>query len=460
VEDLMGGAPRDVVWVDLVDGSQPLAPVVRVSSRRSRRWWLTLAGVAVAGVMVASSVMRDDGALRVGERDTMPGAPVEQWVAVVEANPVRLVAANAAVVVVAVGWDPVLVALDSDTGRARWQGEPVSGGVDALYVVDEVVVTDGYRDDGRHTLTGFDLDSGRRRWVRELDAETAVSITPTSVVMERSTRDANAEAVVEVLDARTGRRRASFGGQQVSISGSWIVRRDGELLEVFDRDTLARVRRVDLGGLRLGDDASLVPVEHGVAVATGGRLHLLDGDGRVASRVAVGGDVGTSWVSVSAVDGSADHVLVTGAGGQVVFSTAQGDLRQVWSGSGWMSDAAMTELGVVLVNADERSADGSVSHILDASTGQVISQVAPAPTLGGQSLRLYDDGFVMMTDDAEATSISGVRYDGTMQWHRTIPRFAEVAAVPGGVVTTHVDVSTGDSAITMLADQDRSTTRP
>lgn len=448
------GDDGDLVWVDVGDDTrQGEQRASRSAHTGRRRWPLIAVAIALVGLaaVVAVALANDGPEPPVGERPSLPTTLVERWTSTVRANPVRTVTANESTVVLAVGWDPFLVAFDVGSGRERWRTDPARHTFDDVQLMDDVVVAQGYRPDGWHTVTGLDLASGRERWSRQLAADDLVAISPSGIMLAtRSDRGAGWPTAVALLDPTTGRRRAELSGDRVVINGSSVLRQDGERLELFDPTTLERTRRLDIGALLPETFLSAVPVGDGTVLVADGQLSLLDDEGRIASQTALGERATAgSVVSLSAVDGSSSHILVSGTDRARVFSTEHSQLREVWSGAGWLVDSFVRGAEIFVVVVDVELAGDPAEAVVNATADHMLSRRLAVPTIGSQSVRLFRNGFVEAIDD-DVSSIRAVRYDGTPLWTRTAAPFSDISVVAGGLIETHVDIATGATSVTMF----------
>jgi outer membrane protein assembly factor BamB len=452
--------PGEVVWVELVDRASPAEhPGTALGGGRGgrvrwRRWLVAVAGaVGVgAGVVIALTGRGDPDRT---EREPIPSEIVERWTATVDGNPVTQLAGSDEMIVASVGWDPSLVGLDAQTGAEVWRVEAARDTVDELHVIDDVVLAHGFQvEDERQTMTAIDLATGGWLWTRRFDINEAVWVADTGIAVTRFTDDSLREAsAVELLEPASGVRRAGLSGGGLVVDRSSVQRRNGEVLDVFDRDSLERVRQIDLSRFPVESPLLAEPVDGGTVVVSGRRLLLLDRDGRISSRGQLDEHRVPSGLSLFS-DGSGEHVIVQAEDHATVFSTSEGQLRRVWTGRVWLADSMLSDRGLILA-AFGIPGSGSgrpEMQVINADTEHVLWQGSPEAGFGVEPLSLRSNGFLAVDTESELQSIHAHRLDGTPMWARLAEPFTDVAVVAGALVESHVDISTGDTALTLLAD--------
>jgi hypothetical protein len=387
----------------------------------------------------------------------IPTQSRERWSVTLDVAGVRTVGGSSeAIVFVADGESPALVALDTATGAQRWSVPQPSGLVDAVDVFDDVVVLTVVEPAGR-VLRGLDLGSGTERWSLSAEGEDRPSVDEGQVVVVRQADGSSSARSVRWIDPATGDVESEIDGGAITLSRSGVVRRDGDRIEVFERDPVRSRAVVDLAALGLSGqrEARVAATEAGVVVATPTVVMLVD-DGLVVSTIRVSArQVGQHRLGLQPLDPAGMLVALEHDDGLIVYSTDGGVLRQLWSASAWLLDwhvdAGRRLLAVATVTG---SVVSMPPQIVDAATGTTLWD-GPAAVQQSSPLRTFgDDGFIVVAAPrarSGSAAIVGYDLDRMELWRRPIEPGSDFALVDDGLVTIRPYLKAGATRLTLYS---------
>jgi hypothetical protein len=414
--------------------------------------------VAVAVVicgLAAWAIVRERDDESAGDR--IPAHADERWSVVLDASSVAAVTSTDRTIVAATGPQPQLVALDAASGAVRWRVPAPDASLMSLDVVDDVVVADYFDTGGDQSLAGFDVGDGRRLWTATV-ARGSGSIVTDALIVPRLDRE-QVTAEVELLDATSGARVASITADEIWMSSTSIIRRQGDLVEWYDPGTFERRGRVDLAALDLQRyKASIVPTAAGPVVATAQRAVLLDASGKVVSAVPLS-SARDGPPTVDELDGSGRFVVLQGATETTMLAIRNGRLEALWTRSAravdWLIDGAH-QLVAILPWGDQPGAydlDAPWMAVIDAATGRPIWSGRLTKSVEGAFSVLGPNGFVAAGPPPQgATSwVAGYAFDGTELWRRAVNAGARpLTLIPGALVAVG-NTSSGAATLTLLS---------
>ncbi len=441
----MASQDPDAIWKPGYTGEivYPAAPPTGDSAPRRRARLVGVGVLAAALVGVTVSRLGNDRDAGETSPDRIPTEVRERWTTTLD-RPVATVTGNADVVVALAGGE--LVTLDAGSGSERWR-VPAPARVGELEVIDSVVVFHDVSPDGS-TLAAFDVGDGHLVWSKMLRRGPDVTLADDELVVPGFGAGGMVSSL-EFLDARTGRRRAAFEGEEVSMSSTAIRRRVDDRVEWYDRDTFDRRASVDLGPLGLDRFRTAgAPTDAGLVIATFDRAWLLDPHGAVVSSLSFSTKLTAPW-SLDETDGSGRYVALQGVNETTMLTVRDGELRELWTRPvapvEWMTDFSRT------IFTSERWNDGEPKmQVVDAATGRAIFSGRP-PRLDGLSLR--SNGFVAGTEAREDGTWTAVGYDfdGRELWRLPVPDRGWPTLLPGALLTVGYDAEVRTTTLTLLS---------
>ncbi len=437
------GYTGEVVWKPRGRPRRPLTPLVAA------------AVVVVAGGLAAWAITRD------GERaesagDRIPAHADERWTVTLDASSVATVTGNGDTIVAAVGPEPRLVALDADSGAERWRVRTPDDSLISLDVVDDVVVADYLDADGDQSLAGFDLGDGRRLWTARV-ARGRGSVITDALFVPRLDR-AEVTAVVDLVDVTSGTPIASLAADEISMSSTSLVRRQGDDVEWYDPDTFQRRGRVDLAALDLEPfQAAIAPTDAGPVVATARQAVLLDASGRVASAVRVSTER-DGPPTLDELDGSGRFVVLQGATETTMLAARDGRLEALWTRSARVVDWLIEDshqLLAILPWGDQPGAydlDAPWMEVVDATTGRPIWAGRLTRSVEGSFSVLGSNGFVAAgVAEFGPPSVAGYAFDGTELWRHAVLAGGRPLTLLSGTLVSVGATTSGEATLTLLS---------
>jgi len=417
---------------------------------------IPVAAAMVAGGLAAWWVRRAGGGDE-SAGDRIPAHADERWSVVLDASSVAAVTSTGNTIVAATGPAPMLVALDADSGEVQWRVPSPDESLMSLEVVDDVVVADYLDAGGDQSLSGFDLGDGHRLWTARV-ARGRGSVVTDELVVARFDRG-EVEATVDLLDATTGTRITSIEADEISMSPTSIIRREGDVVEWYDPDTFERRGRIDLAALDLeGFKSTVAPTDAGLVVATSQRAVLVDASGTVVSSVRFSTERGGP-PTLDELDGSGRYVVLQGATDTTMLTIREGRLEALWTRSArevdWLIDDSH-QLLAILPWGDQPGAydlGAPWMEVVVATTGRPIWAGRLTRSIEGSFSVLGGNGFVAAGPPPQgATSwVAGYAFDGTELWRRAVNvGAAPLTLLPGALVAVGTTAS-GAATLTLLS---------
>jgi outer membrane protein assembly factor BamB len=456
----------DAMWKPGFTG-EVVYPGPRSADRpsRSNRRRLAIVGIGVVGLLAGgvaiSRLAHDVAPAGSSERDRIPVHARERWTATLDAASVDAVTATPDTVVAATGPEPTLVALAADSGRERWRAPVPWPDVVALEVVDGVVVAVSLDEAGEQSIAGLDLRDGRVLWAETLAAGGQAQLAEGQIVVVRFGTSGRVIAV-ELVDPATGERRRSVAGDEVSLSSRSVQRRDGDVIEWYERGSFE-----PRGRMRLPDQAlaslsprGVAPTAAGLVVATPRVVTLLGPDGAVLSVAEVSSERDhLEAIEVDGLDGSGRFVMLQGRGHVTMFSIADGTLTEQWSRRAWMVDWLIDSERQLVALVPQRAVGGDNGPagaslvIVDATTGRPMWSGGLARAVVPFRGILTDNGFIAAADPdvSVSSAVTGYDLDGATRWRHPIADDVRTTFVSGALVTVGADAATGDVTLTLVA---------
>jgi outer membrane protein assembly factor BamB len=445
----------DAIWKPGYTGA-----VVWHPQRRPRRTWVLLVAVVAAAViatgLTAWRITRDgEGDESAGDR--IPTHADERWTVTLDASSVATVTGSGDTIVAAVGPEPRLVALDADSGVERWRVPAPDESLISLEVGDDVVVADYLDAGGDQSLAGFDLGDGRRLWTARV-AQGRGSIVTDALIVPRFVR-AQVTAVVDLLDVSSGNHLASIAADEISMSSTSIVRRQGDHVEWYDPDTLERRGRVDLDATDLQRfESSFAPTDAGLVAATSQRAVLVDASGTVVSsvRLSTGRD---GPPTLDELDGSGRFVVVEGATETTMLTIRDGRLEALWTRSAravdWLIDDSH-QLLAILPWGDQPGA-----YDLGAPWMEVVDATTGRPTWAGRLTRSVEGSFSVLGGNGFVAAgastafgpptVAGYAFDGTELWRHPVVAGGRPLTLLSGALVAVGATASGAATLTLLS---------
>jgi outer membrane protein assembly factor BamB len=455
----------DAMWKPGYTGNVVYHAAARSNPPPPARRRLALVGISVVAIVVgglASSRLTDDVTPATSsERDRIPVDAREQWTAGLDATAVTAVTGTSDTVLATTGPEPMLVALAVESGRERWRARVPRSEVVALEVVEGVVIAVSLDVDGEQSMAAFDARDGRVLWTETLAAGGQALLAEGQILVIRFGASGRVVAV-ELLDPATGERRARVAGDEVSLSPAAVQRRDGPVIEWYERRSFEPRGRVRLPGEALArvSAGGVAPTSAGLVVATPRAVTLLDPDGTVLSVAEVASEPDQfGALDVDGLDGSGRFVVLQGRGHVTMLSIADGMLRELWTSRAWMVDWLIDDgralVAIVPQRAegnDDRASDPSLL-IVDAATGRPIWTGGLARAVVPFRGILTDNGFIAAgeSDGTTSSAVNGYALDGTARWRHSAAGDVGTTFVPGALVTVGVDAATGAATLTLFS---------
>ncbi len=416
-----------------------------------------VAAVVIIAGGLAAWWTRRDGAGDEPATDRIPAHAVERWSVTLDASSVAAVTGTGDSIVAAVGPEPQLVALDAGTGTERWRVPAPDQSLISLDVVDHIVVADYLDAGGDQSLAGFDLGDGRRLWTARV-ARGRGSIVSDAMIVPRLERE-QVTAVVDLLDVTNGIQVGALAADEIWMTSTSIILRQGDHVEWYDPGTFERWGRIELATLGLERfKAAVAPTEAGVVVATSQQAILVDASGTVISSVPLSTER-DGPPTLDELDGSGDHVVLQGATNITMLTVRAGRLQVLWTRSAravdWLIDDAH-QLLAILPWGDQPGAydlGAPWMEIVDATSGDPIWAGRLTRSVEGSFSVLGRNGFIAagVSPGDGPPSVAGYAFDGTELWrHPVLAGERPLTLLPGALVTVDTTAS-GEATVTLLS---------
>jgi outer membrane protein assembly factor BamB len=425
----------DAIWKPGYTGEIVYRPSASATTRPPRRRLVlaaAIAAAAVTAVLVVSRFTAEHDANEPSGLERIPTQIRERWTATLE-SPLTAVTGTADSIVALAGIQ--LVTLDARSGTERWR-VPAPSAVGDLEVIDDVIV---FRDvaGAEQSLSGFDLHDGHRLWSKTFSRGPATTFAQDALVIPGFSAGGMV-TFLEFLDPWTGSRMAAFEGEEVTMSSTAIRRRVDDVVEWYDRDTFDLQARADLASLALDPFPTAgAPTDAGLVIAAFDRAWLLDGDGAVASSLALSRKLVAPW-RLDELDGSGRYLVLQGVDTTTLLTIRDGRLEELWTRRvvpiGSLVDYEQT---ILTVQGWDSEWTPTGLQVLDATTGRALGR----------------NGFVAGTEPADDGSWSLVAYDleGTELWRLPVPTRGLPALLPGALLVADDETESRATILTLLS---------